>query len=103
MKYLNLSLLILWLCLLGLAIYWAWQSFDNMEVIAGGGYLYDDNGEVNGMWDRWQKADYPHWMFGIAFPVILLFNMPVWWMIPFWSLTAYWAFWIYANRPCIAP
>lgn len=102
MKYLNLSLLILWLCLLGLGIFWAWQDFNNTEVTAGGGYLYNDNGEVIGLWDRWEKANYPDWMFGIALPIILLTGMPVWWMISFWSIGIYlsYLFW-FVYRPCI--
>ncbi len=98
MKWLNISLLIVWLCLLGIGTFWAWQSFNNMETITGGGYLYD-NGKVIGLWDRWEKANYPDWMFGIAAPIILLTEMPVWWMIPFWSIGAWLVLWVYINRP----
>lgn len=102
MKWISISLLVIWLCLIGLAMYWAWQSFDNMQTISGGGYLYDDTGEVIELWDRWEKANYPDWMFGVAAPIIIVTEMPLWWMMIFWPITAYFAFWIYANRPCIS-
>ena len=76
MKWINISLLIIWLCLLALGMFWAWQSFDNMQVLSSGGFLYDDNGEVVGLWDGWDRAHYPHWMFGIVAPIILLTEMP---------------------------
>lgn len=103
MKWINLSLLIIWLCLLGLGMFWAWQSFNNMQTISGGGYLYDDVGEIIGFWDGWDKADYPHWMFALALPIMLLTDMPFWWMIMFWSITIYLCFLFWAYRPCIYP
>ena len=103
MKWINISLLIVWLCLLGIGMFWTWQSFDNMQTIAGGGYLYSDNGDVIGLWDRWEKANYPDWMFGIAAPIILLTEMPVWWMVGFWGIGFYLGYLLwFVYRPCIS-
>ena len=103
MKHLNISLLVIWICLIVLSCFWAWQAFDNMQVISGGGYLYDDNGEVIGMWDGWVKADYPHWMFGMALPIIFIFEMPLWWVILFWGIGFYLGYILwFVYRPCIS-
>jgi len=103
MKWINLSLLVIWLCLLGLGIFWAWQSFDNAQVIAGGGYVYDNDGKTIGMYDTWEKNNWPDWMFGLAAPIILLTEMPVWWMVGFWGIGLYLGYLLwFVYRPCIA-
>ena len=89
LKWINISLLIIWLCLLTIGIFWAWQAFDNMEALSSGGYLYGDNGEVLGLWDGWDKANYPHWMFSIALPIILLTGMPYWWIVAYFGIGFY--------------
>jgi len=46
-------------CLLLLAFTQASTSFFNAKVIGTGGYLYDDNGSIIGMWDGLVPANYP--------------------------------------------
>ena len=54
------------------------------------------------MWDRREKANYPAWMFGLALPIILLFSMPVWWMVMYWAIGAWLLFQVwFVYRPCI--
>lgn len=93
----------IWLCLIGLAMYWAWLDFNNATTISGGGYLYNDNGEVIGNWDKWDLANYPHWMFPIWLIAYLFTGMPMWWIVAFWSIGMYlgYLFW-FIYRPCIS-
>ena len=86
MKWINLSLLIIWLFVMAFGIYWSWGSFNDATTLVGGGYLYDDSGEVIGMWDDWDKANYPFWMFPIWLIVSLVTDMPLWWVILYWGI-----------------
>jgi len=97
MKWISLSLLTVWILLLVLGTVWSWESFSNAETLSRGGYIYNNAGEVIGLWDGWDKANYPAWMFSIWLLASLLTSMPVWWIglhwgIGFWLFLYYYAF-----------
>jgi len=92
MKWVNLSLLIIWLAVIALGVYWSWQGFNNATILNRGGFLYDDNGKVIGLWDGWDKANYSHWYLVFYLPLKLLIGMPIWWMVVYWSIGAWLVF-----------
>ncbi len=87
MKWFSICMLIIWLALLGLGCFWAYNDFDNAVTLNRGGYLYSDDGEVIGMWDGWDKADYPTWLLVLWLPISLLISMPIWWMVAYWMIS----------------
>ena len=72
---LNISLLVIWFYLLGFAMYRAWDSFNNMQVIAGG-----------------EKNNYPGWMFALT----VLPDLPWWWWMLFGGIITYFIYWLWS-------
>lgn len=92
MKWINLSLFIIWVFVIVLGTYWAWQGFNNAQTLTRGGYLYDNNGNVIGMWDGWDNAHYSIWLFPVWMFISLLTSNPIWWVIAFWGIGAWLVF-----------
>lgn len=97
-KFVNVIIALVWLSLLSLGIAWAWHDFDNATVLNNGGYLYDEQGHVIGLWDGWGQADYSTWLFPIWLSVYILTDTPYWWMMMFWPITVLVLLWFLPRR-----
>ncbi|MEE9304552.1 MAG: hypothetical protein V3U84_12320 [Thiotrichaceae bacterium] len=89
MKWLNRSLILIWIILLALGVWWSWYGFDNAMTLTHGGYLYDDEGNVIGLYDGWGEANYPLWMFPIWLVGSFFTSMSLWWMVAYWGIGAW--------------
>ncbi len=76
MKWLNIILIVIWVCLLGYGVYSAWQSFENAQTLVRSEIVQTSDGVT--MYDDWGLANYSHWMF-VLYLIPALFLMPWWW------------------------
>ncbi len=92
LRWIRLGILVIWLVLLVLGVMLAWDDFINSEKLTGGGYLYNNEGEVIGMWDDWSKSNYSTWLFPVWLLVSFLTDMPLWWSVMYWGIGSWLVF-----------
>lgn len=85
MKYVNLTVVILFLSLTGLG---TWTASQNMYIdqIVDGGYLYKED-KVIGTWDRWERIDAPVWCLPLYAVPYVLFGSPLWFQLLYFPAT----------------
>jgi len=58
-----------------------WHSISTITMIDRGGYLYDDSGQVIGLWDGTTTRDIPIWLLPFTVTWYVFVNTPLWFKV----------------------
>jgi len=63
-----------------LTAFGGFMAIPNMHTdrLVDGGWIYNELGEKEGLWDRWERVEYPMWVLPVYFPLYAVFESPLW-------------------------
>lgn len=81
LNWLWIPLLIILLTSCTYLVFDNWHSISTITMIDKGGYLYDDNGQVIGLWDGSTTNNIPIWLLPFTTTWYLFVNSPLWFKV----------------------